>query len=125
PGRRPSLHRICTAKPRDQLISRREQMTAPTPAALRTMNDSPQAEGAKMDERDVLRIWRELFPNKDVTPEALAKADTLLDGLSGESPLHLRLANELAELKKLPDKEKRARRPAAKSAKKPAPNAKT
>jgi hypothetical protein len=66
-----------------------------------------------MDERDVLRIWRELFTNSEVTPEALAKADTLLDGLSGESPLHLRLANELAELKKLPGKPKKSRRPSA------------
>jgi len=77
------------------------------------MTDTPQTVSAKMDERDVLRIWREIFPNKDVTPEALAKADDLLDGLSGESPLHLRLAKELAELKKLPDKQKRTRRPAA------------
>jgi hypothetical protein len=88
------------------------------------MNATPQPDGPKMDERDVLRIWRELFPNKDVTPEALAKADELLDGLSGESPLHLRLANELAELKKLPDKQKKARRPAASGGKNPSPNAK-
>jgi hypothetical protein len=79
------------------------------------MSNSPQAHEPKMDERDVLRIWRELFPNSDVTPEALAKADTLLDGLSGESPLHLRLANELAELKKLPGKQKKNRRPTAAS----------
>ena len=83
------------------------------------MTNSSHAHEPKMDERDVLRIWRELFANSDVTPEALAKADTLLDGLSGESPLHLRLANELAELKKLPNKVKKARRPAAASDKSP------
>ena len=77
------------------------------------MSNLPQTHESRMDERDVLRIWRELFPNSDVTPEALAKADTLLDGLSGESPLHLRLANELAELKKLPNKQKKSRRPSA------------
>jgi hypothetical protein len=53
-----------------------------------------------VDERDVLLAWRGLFLGKEVTPESLDKAEELLDGLSGESPLHLRLANELAELKK-------------------------
>ena len=52
-----------------------------------------------MDEREVTQAWRTLFRDQDVTPEALAKADALLDGLSGESPLHLRLANELQDLK--------------------------
>ena len=55
-----------------------------------------------MDEREVLRAWRNLFSGQEITPEALAKADSLLDGLSGESPLHVRLATELKELKKLP-----------------------
>jgi hypothetical protein len=55
-----------------------------------------------VDERDVLRAWRDLFRGQEITPQALAKADSLLDGLSGESPLHIRLATELSELKKLP-----------------------
>ena len=55
-----------------------------------------------MDERDVTRAWQNLFKGKQVTPDALVKAEELLDGLSGESPLHLRFANELAELKKMP-----------------------
>lgn len=55
-----------------------------------------------MDERDVLRAWRDLFRGQEITAESLAKADTLLDGLSGESPLHIRLATELSDLKKLP-----------------------
>lgn len=54
-----------------------------------------------MDERDVTLAWKNLFREKPITPEALAKADELLDGLSGESPLHLRFATELGELKKL------------------------
>ena len=54
-----------------------------------------------MDERDVTLAWQRLFRDKPITPEALAKADELLDGLSGESPLHLRFATELGELKKL------------------------
>lgn len=48
--------------------------------------------------------WQRLFREKPITPEALAKADELLDGLSGESPLHLRFATELGELKKLHDR---------------------
>lgn len=55
-----------------------------------------------MDEREVTLAWRNLFRGNEITPEALAKAEALLDGLSGESPLHLRLANELEDLKTLP-----------------------
>ncbi|MFO0790700.1 MAG: hypothetical protein U0805_14685 [Pirellulales bacterium] len=52
-----------------------------------------------MDERDVLNAWRLLFRSQPVTADTLTKAESLLDGLSGESPLHLRLAGELDELK--------------------------
>jgi hypothetical protein len=55
-----------------------------------------------LDERDVTRAWQGLFNGKEVTPDALLKAEELLDGLSGESPLHIRFAKELAELKKMP-----------------------
>lgn len=51
-----------------------------------------------MDEREVLRAWRDLFRGNNNSPETLAQAEALLDGLSGESPLHLRLASELQEL---------------------------
>ena len=54
-----------------------------------------------MDERDALRVWRELFRGQEITPEALAKAETLLDDINGESPLHIRFSNELRDLKKL------------------------
>jgi hypothetical protein len=54
-----------------------------------------------LDEREVNLAWRNLFRGQEITAEALAKAESLLDGLSGESPLHLRLANELKDLKKL------------------------
>ena len=50
----------------------------------------------------------------ECSPDAIAKAETLLDSLSGESPLHLRLANELSELQKgqepAPVKKKRTSR---------------
>jgi hypothetical protein len=52
-----------------------------------------------MDERDLLLAWREIFHGKEASSETLAKAETLLEGLSGESPLYLRLANELEELR--------------------------
>jgi hypothetical protein len=67
-----------------------------------------------VDEREVLRAWRDIFRDMENSSEALAKAETLLDGLSGESPLHLRLANELSELQKgqapAPAKKKRTSR---------------
>jgi hypothetical protein len=53
-----------------------------------------------VDEREVMLTWRRLFGGNEVTAETLAQAETLLEGLSGESPLHLRLANELDELRK-------------------------
>ena len=52
-----------------------------------------------MDEHQLMLAWRNLFHGREVTAETLAKADALLEGVSGESPLHLRLANELADLK--------------------------
>jgi hypothetical protein len=68
-----------------------------------------------VDEREVLRAWRDLFRGPDAGPDTLAQAETLLDGLSGESPLHLRLANELGELKKGPA-EATKKRPARRKA---------
>jgi hypothetical protein len=68
-----------------------------------------------LDERDVTRAWQNLFKGKEVTPDALMKAEELLDGLSGESPLHLRFANELAELKKMPAHRKDVRPKAKKT----------
>jgi hypothetical protein len=62
-----------------------------------------------LDERDVINAWRELFRGKGTTPETLATAEALLSSLSGESPLHLRLANELEELKKGPTDRKQKR----------------
>jgi hypothetical protein len=59
-----------------------------------------------VDERDVINSWRNLFHGKEVTTDSIAKAEALLDGLSGESPLHLRLAKELEELQKLRRKKK-------------------
>lgn len=59
-----------------------------------------------MDERDVRNAWRNLFHGQEVTSDSLAKAKALLDGLSGESPLHFRLAKELEDLRKLHPKKK-------------------
>jgi hypothetical protein len=71
-----------------------------------------------MDEREVTNAWRSLFRGggEEVTPEALASAEAMLDGMSGESPLHLRLSNELAELRKRPTLQpaKKARKRASK-----------
>jgi len=57
-----------------------------------------------LDERDVRNTWRNLFHGKEITADSMAKAEALLDGLNGESPLHVRLANELEEIRKLQQK---------------------
>jgi hypothetical protein len=54
-----------------------------------------------VDERELTIAWRNLFSGKEIAQEQLAKAQLLLDELSGESPLHHRLAKELDDLKKL------------------------
>ena len=54
-----------------------------------------------LDERDVLNKWRSLFTGKEITSDSLTKGSALLNGLSGESPLHLRLAKELEDIRKL------------------------
>jgi hypothetical protein len=53
-----------------------------------------------VDEHDILNAWRNLFHGGKTTPETLTKAQALLDGLTTESPVQFRLANELAELRK-------------------------
>jgi hypothetical protein len=62
-----------------------------------------------VDEREVVRKWRALFQGQAVTPEVLAEAEDLLDGLGGESPLHVRLGAELAELQRGPKAPKKKR----------------
>jgi hypothetical protein len=59
-----------------------------------------------VDEHDILNAWRNLFRGGETTPETLAKAQALLDGLTTESPVQFRLANELAELRKQQAKRK-------------------
>lgn len=54
-----------------------------------------------LDERDVLNKWRSLFTGKEITSDSLTKGSALLNGLSGESPLHLRLAKELEDIRKV------------------------
>jgi hypothetical protein len=51
-----------------------------------------------------MNTWRYLFQGKEVTSASLAKAKALLNGVSGESPLHIRLAKELAEIQTLRQK---------------------
>jgi len=51
-----------------------------------------------LTEQEVSRSWRQLFKG-DVTVEAFAKAELLLDELRPESPLRHRLGSELDELR--------------------------
>ena len=51
-----------------------------------------------LNERDVTTLWRQLFDGQGITDASLAKAKALLNRLSPESPLRLRLATELEEI---------------------------
>ena len=54
-----------------------------------------------LNDGDVTTLWRKLFRGQEITSLTLGKAEALLDDLSPESPLRLRLATELEELRKL------------------------
>jgi hypothetical protein len=45
--------------------------------------------------------WRHLFKGRPVTKESLVAAEELLDELSPESPLRVRYATELVDIRKL------------------------
>lgn len=54
-----------------------------------------------LDERDATRLWQQLFRGQAITSQTLAKAASVVDELNPESPLRLRLATELEEIRKL------------------------
>ncbi len=60
--------------------------------------------GALLNERDVTTQWRKLFTGQEITDAVLSTARALLNRLSPESPLRIRLAMELDEIKKLRQK---------------------
>lgn len=57
--------------------------------------------GTEMNEKAVTMLWRKLFRGQEVTSLTLKEAGELLDELSPESPLRLRLTTELDELRNL------------------------
>jgi hypothetical protein len=46
-------------------------------------------------------MWHQLFRGQAITPQTLAEAETLVNELSPESPLRLRLSTELEEIRSL------------------------
>ena len=54
-----------------------------------------------LDERDATRMWHQLFRGQAITPQTLVEAETLVNELSPESPLRLRLSTELEEIRSL------------------------
>jgi len=57
-----------------------------------------------LNESDVTTVWRKLFQGQEITDETLIKAEELLDELTLASPLRVRLATELEEIRKLREK---------------------
>lgn len=54
-----------------------------------------------LDEHDANRLWQQLFRGQSITSQTLAKAEAVVNELNPESPLRLRLATELEEIRKL------------------------
>lgn len=54
-----------------------------------------------LTEEQVQRSFRKLFQGTQVNPEAIEKAETLIDRLRLESPLRHRLTEELDEIRQL------------------------
>lgn len=57
-----------------------------------------------LNEGDVTVQWWRLFRGQEVTSLRLEKAEALMDELSLESPLRVRLAMELEEIRQLHQK---------------------
>ena len=54
-----------------------------------------------LDEHDANRMWQQLFRGQEITSLILTEAESLLNKLSPESPLRLRLSTELEEIRSL------------------------
>ena len=54
-----------------------------------------------VDEHYVAVLWGNLFRDQKVTTETLSEAELLVDSLHSESPLRLRLATELEQIRSL------------------------
>ena len=54
-----------------------------------------------LTENEVSRSWNRLFKDGNFSSETFDSAEEMLDELRAESPLRLRLSNELEELKKI------------------------
>jgi hypothetical protein len=54
-----------------------------------------------LTERDVSRLWRDLFQTAPIDESAYTKASELIDALPATSPLRQRYASELSDLRRL------------------------
>ena len=54
-----------------------------------------------LKERDATHLWRKLFHGQAVTSQLLSKAELLVGELHSESPLRLRFAREISELRSM------------------------
>lgn len=52
-----------------------------------------------LSEEEATRLWQRLFRGQPITNLTLAEAETIVESLSLESPVRLRLAVELEELR--------------------------
>lgn len=53
-----------------------------------------------LSQKDVTRMWRQLFQGSHITNETIAKAEDLLSALSPENPLRHRLRSELVAIQR-------------------------
>lgn len=54
-----------------------------------------------LDERDASRLWQQLFRGQSITSLTLSEAALLIEDMHPESPLRLRFARELDEIRSL------------------------
>lgn len=54
-----------------------------------------------LDEPDARRLWQQLFRGQVITSLTLSEAEQLLEDMPPESPLRLRYATELDEIRRL------------------------
>lgn len=70
---------------------------------LQRDKERPNEPGGKLmlDEHDASRLWQQLFRGQTITSLTLSEAEMLLEHMSPESPLRLRYATELKEIRSL------------------------
>lgn len=72
---------------------------------METQPAQPQSAPPMLSEHDATRLWQRLFRGQPITALSIQEAETVLGNMPPESPLKLRLSQELDEIRNLQESE--------------------